>query len=296
MHVDTKNGHSQSHKFHWAWRALEIVFTAVVASALTIVATLYIQHKNAPKLTVDYSWCTAVTMPYEDSKNEFVSILVDLQNQTVVEGGAFYFKVNAKSEKDFSYLPNVRSYIGKIIVHNEGRAAANQVKIGVGYMFPADFSITVAPNVHAVLVPIDTKTYGESVYWPNRYEIQIEDLPPGEDAFVTLSWKLDSAARNEILGSVRPNKWYVPEILYLTSKETLGNIRSFIPSSTATQLQGDSLNDTIQPTWKPSVHLKPGVTVETREMTAEEKKKIHMQFDSLPPQNPSAPNNRGSSN
>ena len=203
--TNTKSQDNEKNRFRWALKAVEIIFTAVIASVLTVVATLYIQRKNVPKLSMDYSWCTAVTEPAQNSENEFGTVLVDLHTQSMVEGGAFYIKINAERGKGFTFTPNVRSYIGKMIIYNDGQSPANNVKVGVGYMFPADMSISVSPNVHAVLIPIDPKIYGESVYWPNRHEIQIEDLPPGEKAFITLSWRLDPSAKNSLLGVVKPN-------------------------------------------------------------------------------------------
>jgi hypothetical protein len=277
----------------WLLKTLEIIFTAVVASALTVFTTLYLQKRSLPKLSLDYSWCIVDTAQYPDDKSQFITMLVDLQSQSIVRGTTYNIKVNAKDISSVTFTPDKHSYIGKVIVNNEGSATATNVRIGVGYRFPTNITIKVSPNVHAAIATVEpNQVHSDSYFWPTRYEVQIEDIPPYEKAFITLSWELDPATKNEIGESVKPNFYYIPEILYISSKETLGKIRNYIPYRMAADIQGDSLSDTEQPWWKAPIKLNKKSTIEMRRITDSDKIQIDVHFDSPPGKNPSAPHDR----
>lgn len=279
-------------KAGWTFKLIEIVITAVIASALTVFTTLYIQRRSLPKLSAEYSWCRATTLPIPDKKGEFVSVLVDLQSQTIVRGTAYNISVTSKKGEGFEYSPVTHSYIGKVAILNEGTSTANNVRLGIGYRFPVEMSITVAPNVHAVVAKIEPAKYGDSFFWPARYEVQVEDLPPGERAFITLSWRLDASMKTEIGEPVGPNDTYIPELLYVNSKEVVGRIQGFASYKVMAGSQGDSVSDTAQPWWPIPIKLNKGSTMQMRKITDRDKIQLDVEFSKPAERNPSAPTDR----
>lgn len=265
-------------------------FTALVVAFLSVLGTLYVQNRSVPKIALDYAWCMAVTERLPDAKDEYATALIDLKLQSVIDGTFYTIRVDEPA--GYKYLEGRRGYIGKLVLDNSGGTTATNVRIGIGYMYPTEFSIKVSPNVHAALVPIDTKIYDESAFWPIRYEVQIEDVPPHERAFVTLGWSLEPTAKGGYGEPVDPNRYYVPEILYVTSRETLGRVRSFETYNSLKDIQGNSVSDTAQPWWPIALYLEKDTHITMQAGQPNDKVKLELLFDSEPPENPSAPYDR----
>lgn len=269
-------------------KVFEILLTMVIASVMSVITTFYIQSRSGPKLVLDYAWAIALTEQIQSEENEFGTFAIDLRTQSIIRGTAYKIKFEPKN--GFSYTPNIRGYLGKMIIVNEGRTTATDVRIGIGYMFVTDFSISVSPNVHAVLRSTDSTNQVEvNTAFPMRREIQIEVLPPGEKAFITLSWKLTSSTKDALGETPEPNSWYIPEILYLTSKETLGTISSFLPYDIISQTEGLSLSHSKQHFWDSGLYVNEGTVLYMEQITDNDKIKIEVKAGPLHSINPSAP-------
>jgi hypothetical protein len=281
----------------------EILFTATVAAILTVATTMYLQRNTAPQLSIDYSWCLATTQPYQVKSNDekpkaktpiedkFISFLVDLKTQSLVPYNTLMISIRSDKPNSYVYKPDQMNYVGRMVVENSGKTTATNVRIGLSYLFPSVFEIKVSPNVRATLIPYDPKQAAKSgEYWPYRNEIQIDDLPPNQKAFITISWKLspsDVSQRGEVPQNAM---YYVPEIIYFSSHEVLGKVRNFVSNESVVEVQGKTMSETMPPFYATSIVINKPVQMKS-ELLPEEKASQILQFHfrGPAPDNPSAP-------
>ncbi len=242
---------SKKGKSSWNWHELaKIIFIALITCILSVGGTLYLASHLKPELLVKYAWARAFTMPQEGKKHSYISGMVDLCSSQLITGSLCTITFN--SEKDYSFDPNVQSYVGKIIVTNKGYLSAKTIRLGIAFMFPTkSLDIINSPNVETSLQPTESR----SDLYPTHKTIEIDRLPPRESAFFTLIWTHEGPLTNLWGDTLRQDQYYIPEILFISSEEVLGTIEGYITLAQARELEAESISSSPMGFWDSALYV-----------------------------------------
>jgi len=220
----------------------EIILSGIVASLLTLLATLYVQGRTKPNIIVHQSWGEFVGISIPANHITFGWIPVDLADFSFDAESSVIFEGTGSKALSLEGT----SYIGTIIVENTGPGTASDVRLGLGYTFNGvNFTINTSPNVKTE-IKSGSSDQESTVEFPSYLEIIIPSLPSKEIAIINLGWRLDhkntdifnnaphsgfmvKRSQNGHWEGTFQSTYYLPSILFANCKEGRGQILARSP-------------------------------------------------------------------
>lgn len=226
----------------WKSKYFYLIVSAAISAFLAVVATIYVQRFNEPRIVVEHAWGAFAPVNILSKPPAIALLALDLSTRNLIGENSIIVESADKSQlPDASNLK--QSYYGLIAITNNGGVAASNIKTGLGYPLQnVEFNIKSSPNVEIVIhdkYPKETNQ-DRNIYYPRYMEIEIKKLRPKETAVLAIGWCLDKQHMNGIGqspatksscttnvggGLELQNIYYLPAILYSNSSETVGVIK-----------------------------------------------------------------------
>jgi len=199
--------------------------------AAAFLGRFLVKEYYRPRPVITYAWGFGFTKPFKDEPHTFASGVLDLyyQTPTAVPGTMTQYKF--PSERDYTLVRNVQTYLGALMIENRGHSTANQIKLGLRFEFPVlNLKVVGTPNVHInheAIPDLDESSLPHEI-------ISVDRLGPNENTLLQLSWEHRAPAANALGEALQMNRFYLPQIVFVTSEESIGRVERFMPFAAIT--------------------------------------------------------------